>query len=187
VFVGASPADLKKDVTTPKKVARDISYLFSPAVPAKIEIHLTPANLTASSWPKKEAPPAPKKAVYRSIADKMFDATFSYREKLIRENIYNLITQQIDAAKRCMPNDCANEQALFEYSFIVAPLLDSLAKSYVNWDLVNVLDVHRIMYFWRPDARTVSMNWMSAEFLHNWNVCRNRILHYGLTFPSSNQ
>ena len=177
-FVGASPADLK-EVTAPKAATRTISHLFTPAIPE------TPVTVPVA--PVQKVQKSTNNGVYRSIADKMFDATFSYRENLIRENIHNLIAQQLEAAQRCMPNPEANEQMLFEYSFIVAPLLDSLAKSYVEWDRVGVLDVYRVMYFWRPDARPASINWMSAEFLHNWNVCRDRILKYGLTFPSSKQ
>lgn len=179
VFGSASPADFKKDVSASKKVARDISYLFSPAVPANLSIPTPPVQ---QSRPRKNA-------VYRSIADKLFDETQPYREKLMRENIHNLITHQLDAASRNMPKcwDC-DEQTLFQYSFIVAPLLDSLAQSYANWDNIPLCDVYNVMYYWRPDARTVSIScWMSDKFLHDWNVCRDRILNYGLVFPYSNQ
>ena len=175
VFGSASPADLKVP-SAPKKAARDISHLFTPAVPSRLSIPTTPIK-----------PIAPKKAVYRSIADKLFDESQSYRENLIREHIHTIITKQLEAAKRCKPNHWADEETLFEYSFIVAPLLDSLAQPYVNWDEVNVLEVYDIMFFWRPDARPLSINWMSDKFLHDWNVCRDRILYYGLPFPSSNQ
>ena len=176
VFVAAGPADFKKDVSAPKKEARDISHLFTPAVPAILSIPTPPIKPIAT---------APKKEVYRSISDKLFDETQSYREKLMRENIHILITRQLNAASRAMPEcwDC-DEQTLFQYSFIVAPLLDSLAKSYANWDNIPLCDVYNVMYYWRPDARTFSINrWMSDKFLHDWNVCRDRILNYGLVFP----
>ena len=175
VFGSASPADLKVP-SAPKKATRDISHLFTPAVPSRLSIPTTPIK-----------PIAPKKAVYRSIADKLFDESQSYRENLIQEHIHTIITKQLEAAQRCKPNPWADEETLFEYSFIVAPLLDSLAQPYVNWDKVNVLEVYHIMFYWCPDARAVSINWMSDKFLHDWKVCRDRILNYGLVFPSSNQ
>ena len=80
VFGSASPADLKVP-SAPKKAARDISHLFTPAVPSRLSIPTTPIK-----------PIAPKKAVYRSIADKLFDESQSYRENLIREHIHTIIT-----------------------------------------------------------------------------------------------
>ena len=172
VFTSASPADLKVP-SAPKKAARNISYLFSPAVPANISIPMTPV-----------LPSAPKKAAYHSLADMMLAETHEHREKLMRENIHTLIAQQMEAASRCQPNHWADEKTVFMYSFIVAPLLDSLTKPYVNWDKVNVLDLYHIMFFWRPDARAVSINMaMTDKFLHDWNICRDRILDYGLVFP----
>ena len=183
VFGSASLADLKKEVpSAPKKAARDISHLFTPAVPPNISIPMTPVPAAATQ------PSSPKKAVYRSLADMVLAETDEYREKLMRENIHTLIDRQMEAAKRCEPNHWADEKMVFLYSFIVAPLLDSLTKPYVNWDKVNVLDLYHIMFFWRPDARAVSINMcMSDKFMHDWNICRYRILDYGLVFPSSNQ
>lgn len=171
VFTAASPADLKVP-SAPKKAPRDLSHVFVPAIPESPVLHS-----------------APKKAVYRSLADMMLAETDEYREKLMHENIHTLIDRQMEAAQRCMPNHWADEQTVFLYSFIVAPLLDSLTKPYVNWDKVNVLDLYQFMFFWRPDARAVSINMcMSDKFMHDWNICRYRILDYGLVFPPpSNQ
>jgi hypothetical protein len=171
--------------SAPKKAARKLASSFTSVVPARIAINMRPPNLTVSSWPKKEVMPASKNEVYRSIADKMFDATAYHRENLIRENINNIIVRELDAALRCIPDSHdVDQQTLSLYSFIVGPLLDSLTKPYANWDKIPLADVYNVMYYWRPAARPVSMNnGMSAKFLHDWNICRNRMVQYGLTFP----
>lgn len=149
--------------SAPKKAARNLLHSFTSVVPARIAIHMRPQNLTVSSWPKKEV----------------------YRENLIREDINNIIVRELDAAVRCIPDSHdVDQQTLFLYSFIVGPLLDSLTKPYANWDKIPLADVYNVMYYWRPAARPVSINnGMSAKFLHDWNICRDRMVQYGLTFP----
>lgn len=172
VFGDVSSAELNKVMSTPKKAPRDISHLFTPAVPSRLSIPMAPVKPT-------------KNAVYRSIADKMFDATAYHRENLIRENINNIIVRELEAAVRCIPaSHDVDQQTLSLYSFIVGPLLDSLTKPYANWDKIPLADVYNVMYYWRPAARPVSINnGMSAKFLHDWNICRDRMIQYGLTFP----
>jgi hypothetical protein len=171
VFTAASPADLKAVMSAPKKAPRDISHLFTPVVPSRLSIPMTPVK--------------PKKAVYRSLADKLLDESESHRENLLRENIDTLIVHQLDAALRCIPKGRdVDAQTVFLYSFIVRPLLDSLTKPYVNWDKVPLADLYGIMYYWCPSARTVPLSHcMSDKFLHDWNVCRDRLVQYGLIFP----
>ena len=172
VFTAASPADLKAVMSAPKKAPRDISHLFTPAVPSRLSIPMTPVKPI-------------KNTAYRSLADKLFDESLSYRENLIRENIDTLIVRQMDAALRHIPTGYDNDaETVHLYSFIVRPLLDSLTNPSVNWDKVPLADLYGIMYYWRPSARTVSINsGMSDKFLHDWNVCRDRLVQYGLIFP----
>ena len=172
VFTSASPADLKEVMSAPKKAPRDISHLFTPAVPSRLSIPMTPIK------PKKNA-------VYRSLADMMLAETESHRENLIRENIDTLIVRQMDAALRHIPKGHDNDpQTVHAYSYIVRPLLDSLTNPHVNWDKVPLADLYGIMYYWRPSARPISIqSGMSDKFLHDWNVCRDRLFQYDLIFP----
>lgn len=185
---------------TPRRSARLAAkaetLAFTPRRSARLAVNAetpvrAPAHVVVPAAPKKyplviNAIPSPKKkAVYRSLADMMVDETQSHRENLMRENIDTLIVRQMDAALRCIPDgrDIA-AQTVFLYSFIVRPLLDSLTTPYANWDKVPLADLYGIMYYWRPSARTVSINrGMSDKFLHDWNVCRDRMVQYGLIFP----
>jgi hypothetical protein len=147
---------------------------------------ITPATPVRSV--KQTVPVAPKKASRPScnvsLADQFYHQSSSYRDQLRMERLDTLISVEMERCKHYLPCIKADRVDQIQwYSYLVAPLLRSVADSHADFNKVDHESLVRIMAFWAEDVRDLAIfKTMTPAFTHNWNKCANLLNKAGYHF-----
>lgn len=157
---------------TPRRSAR-LANKATPATPVR-SAHVAPVA------PKKASRPSCK----LSLADRLYNESSAYREQLRIEQLHSLIVAEMESCKHYLRSIKADRVDQIQwYSYLVAPLLRSVADPHADFSKVDHESLVRIMSFWAEDVRDLAIfKTMTPAFTHNWNKCANLLNKIGYHF-----